>query len=294
MPRIFFPVNLHILDFFSNFAHKIVQKGENRMVSNYKLRNKAIKRLFLLEFKEEKMLRWILRCSFVYALLSNILLKCPALPLPSPILYVMASIDETLRNFCYGIFASTLFYLFIDFYKNKCRTVDARNEMYPNLYTLWHKSYQLVSILNNHALDEILSDEELLSSINLNLCGKEDEESGPSSCKMSSSKFHTLFIFWSDLLKDKDKFLDIYGSVISTEEYSQLNDKELDYSIEVLKEYLPSDDQIRNAKTITIRKHSIQRAIYLIVTLKRSLAKMVNKYSVNYYDDEIGIKREAF
>lgn len=59
-------------------------------------------------------------------------------------------------------------------------------------------------------------------------------------------------------------------------------------------EYLPSDDQIRNAKVITIRKHSIQRAIYIIVTLKRELAIMVNKYSVNYYDDKIGIKREAF
>lgn len=273
---------------------KIAQKGENRMVSNYKLRNKAIKRLFLLELKEEKILLYVLGCSFVYALLSNILLECPALPLPSPILYIMASIDETLRNFCYGIFASTLFYLYIDFYKNKCRTVDARNEMYPNLYSLWHKSYQLVSTLNNNVLDKTLNDEELLSSINLNLCGQEDEVSSPSSCKMSASKFHTLFIFWSDFLKDKDKFLDIYGSVISTEEYSQLNDKELDYSIEVLKEYLPSDDQIRNAKVITIRKHSIQRAIYLIVTLKRELAIMVNKYSVNYYDDKIGIKREAF
>lgn len=264
------------------------------MAINYKLRNKAIKRLFRLELKEEKMLRWVLRCSFAYALLSNILLECPALPLPSQVLYIMASIDETLRNFCYGLFASTIFYILIDFYKNKCKTVDARNEMYPSLYTLWHKSYQLVLTLNNQALDKTLSDKELLSSINSSLCGQEEGKSSPSTCKISADKIHFLYIFWSDLLKDKVKFLDLYGSLISSEEYSQLNDKELDYSIEVLNEYLPSDDQIRKAETITVRKHSIQRAIYLIITFKRNLANMVNKYSVYYYDDEIGIKRNAF
>ena len=63
---------------------------------------------------------------------------------------------------------------------------------------------------------------------------------------------------------------------------------------ERLKEYSPNDNQIREGKLILIRDYDIQRALYLILNFKTDMAKMVNKYSVFYYGDQRGVRKDAF
>ena len=61
-----------------------------------------------------------------------------------------------------------------------------------------------------------------------------------------------------------------------------------------LKGYIPEEEKIRHGLSITIRDYDIQRAIYLIITFNTDLAMMVNRYSVNYYGDLPGIRKDAY
>lgn len=217
------------------------------------------------------------------------------MPLPTNVLDILASIDETVRNACYGLIASTAFYLAIDFYKSAYTKIDVYNDMYPSLYNLWLKTYQLVFALNNFNIEKSLTNEELQTSIITNFCKQEKEEkTNGMTRKISSDLFHLLYVQWDDTLKDKRKFLETYGHILEREEHAKLNDNELDTSLERLKEYVPSDEQIAKAIPITIRDYDIQRAIYLILKYKTDLASMVNKYSVFYYGDQRGIRKDAF
>ena len=260
---------------------------------NSKARNKAILRLMHQGYKKEGIVLFVLSFSLIYALVSNLLTHCTPMPLPTNVLDILASIDETFRNSCYGLIASTAFYLAIDFYKSSYKMIDIYNDMYPSLYNLWLKIYQLVYALNNFNIDKAQKNEELQASIIENFCNQVKEEPiNRTTRKISSDLFHLLYVQWEDALKDKRKFLETYGHILEREEHAKLNDKELDTSLERLKEYVPSDEQI--AKAITIRDYDIQRAIYLILKYKTDLASMVNKYSVFYYGDQRGIRKDAF
>lgn len=268
------------------------------MIGNNPERNKAIRQLLRQGAKNERMVLWALSFSVIYALVSNLLTHCPPLPLSANILDIMASIDETIRNCCYGIIAGISFYLLNDFYKNAYKKVDIYNDMYPNLYNLWLKTYQLVLALNNHELDESQSNDELHTSIINHLCEQSEKEAKKANLSTTheifSGDIHLLFVMWHDIAQDKRKFLATYGHIIEREEYSKLNDKELDIMDERLKEYSPNDDQIREGKLILIRDYDIQRALYLILNFKTDMAKMVNKYSVFYYGDQRGVRKDAF
>jgi len=264
-----------------------------KMRLNSKARNKAILRLMHQGYKKEGIVLFVLSFSLIYALVSNLLTHCTPMPLPTKVLDILASIDETFRNSCYGLIASTAFYLAIDFYKSSYKMIDIYNDMYPSLYNLWLKTYQLVCALNNFNIDKAQKNEELQASIIENFCNQVKEEPiNRTTRKISSDLFHLLYVQWEDALKDKRKFLETYGHILEREEHAKLNDKELDTSLERLKEYVPSDEQI--AKAITIRDYDIQRAIYLILKYKTDLASMVNKYSVFYYGDQRGIRKDAF
>ena len=265
------------------------------MRQNSKSRNKAILRLMRQGYKKEGIVLFVLSFSLIYALTSNLLTHCTPLPLPTNVLDILDSVDVTCRNACYGLIASTAFYLFNDFYKNSYKKVDIYSDMYPSLYNLWLKSYQLVFALNNFNIEKSLTNEELQTSIIINFCKQErEEQTNRTTRKISSDLFHLLYMGWDDALKDKRKFLETYGHILEREEHAKLNDKELDTSLERLKEYVPSDEQIAKAIPITIRDYDIQRAIYLILKYKTDLASMVNKYSVFYYGDQRGIRKDAF
>ena len=262
---------------------------------NSKARNVAILRLMRQGYKREGIVLFVLSFSLIYALASNILTHCTPLPLPTNVLDILDSIDVTCRNACYGLIASTAFYLFNDFYKNSYKKVDIYSDMYPSLYNLWLKIYQLVFALNNFNIDESLNNEDLQASIITNFCKQVKEEStNRTTRKISSDLFHLLYVEWDDALKDKEKFLETYGHILEREEHAKLNDKELDTLLERLREYVPSDEQIAKAKPLTIRDYDIQRAIYLILKYKADLASMVNKYSIFYYGEQRGIRKDAF
>lgn len=135
------------------------------MEQNYKTRNKAIWQLIRQKIIKERMVLYVLTFSLIYALVSNILTHCSPLNLPTSVLGVMASIDETLRNCCYGVIASITFYLINDFYKNVYKKVDLYNDMYPSIYRLWLKVYQLLLAINNFELDDTLTNDALQASI---------------------------------------------------------------------------------------------------------------------------------
>lgn len=257
---------------------------------NNKERNKAILRLMRQRIGTEKSVLFILFISFSYALGSNILTHYCLIKYN-----ILVSIDETLRNVFYGVIAGIAFYLANDFYKNAYKKVDSYSAMYPSLYSLWLRTYQLILAINKHELDKTQSIDELLSSIMSNICeGNEEETSHRYNIEISADKFQLLYILWSDVLKDKVKFLETYGNAIEREEYSKLNDKGLDISVERLKEYAPNDEQIAKAKMVKICNYDIQRTIYLILNYKTDLASMVNKYSIFYYGNQIGIRKNAF
>lgn len=268
------------------------------MRQNYKARNKAIWQLMCQNAKKESNVLCIGTLSFLYAIVSNLLEQYSLLPFSNNTLYVLSSLDVTIRNCCYGLVAGITFYLLNDFYKNAYKKVDLYNDMYPSLYRLWLKIYQLILAINNHTLDQTQSNDELHSSIITNLCGIQDKGDEHTARKMTQEilacDYHLLFVMWSDISKDKEKYLKTYGHIITREEYSKLDDKELDIMGERLSENVPNDEQIRNGMSITIRNYDIQRAIYLILTFKTDLALMVNKYAINYYDDQIGIRKDAF
>lgn len=258
-------------------------------------RIKAIWQLMCQIKHKETLVICVLVGCIIYALVSNLLTHCSPLNLPPNVLDCMASIDETLRNFCYGIVASATFYLLNDFYKNAYKKVDLYNDMYPSLYRLWLKVYQLVLPINNRELDETLTNEELLASIIKNLrVDKEEETSRSINIDIRPDLFHIIYVMWEDALKDKEKFLEVYGHVIEREEYSKLNDKELDISLERIKTIYPGDEHIAKGLPITMSDYDIQRAIYLILKYKSDLASMVNKYSIYYYGEERGIRKDAF
>lgn len=153
----------------------------------------------------------------------------------------------------------------------------------------------MVFALNNYKLDESQNNEEMFSSIVSNLCGVTEEKTSFSSkSNIPAGMVHLLNIQWPDILKDKEKFLKVYGDVITKEEYFKLNDKELDTSVERLKEYSPNDEQIVSGEKIKIRDYDIQRAIYLILNFKTDLAVMVNQYSAYYYSDARDVRKDAF
>ena len=268
------------------------------MRQNFRARNKAIGRLMCQNAKKERIVLWIGAITLIYVIASNLLKQYSLLPFSNNVLYVLSSLDETLRNCCYGIVAGITFYLLNDFYKNAYQKVDTYNDMYPNLYRLWLKTYQLILAINDQELDKSHSNEELQSSIITNLCGQQEKEEDnvvhKTNQEILASDLHLLFVLWSDIAEDKKKFLEAYGHVIAREEYLKLNDKELDIMGEQLKGYVPEDEQIRNGMSITIRDYDIQRAIYLILMFRTDLSMMVNKYSINYYGDLQGIRKEAF
>ena len=260
-----------------------------------KARNKAIKRLIGLQLEREKIVLWILVSAVVYALISNFLTLVSPLHTTSCIWNFLASCDETMRNCCYGVIAGISFYLINDFYKNIYKKVDSYNEMYPSLFELWWNLRSLIISINDYKIDRNMSNEELKTSIITYLSHESGEEQLSRRFReIPAQKYQLLCDLWDEASKNKMKFLETYGHIITREEYAKLNDRELDISVDRLNQYTLDDKIILRETKIIISERDIQRAIYLIVRYKTDLALMVNKYSNYYYGYQKGLKQEAF
>jgi len=259
-----------------------------------KLRSKIIIKKFCENFNKEHTVKWFFIGSGLYALVSNLLLHCSPLDINPTVLYYMAAVDETLRNCSYGIFASITFYLINDFYKNIYSKVDLYNEMYPDLYNLWLKVYQLVLSLTDYNLNEKQSNDEIKNIILNNIRLKDNKGDNTRQSHIPIDYFHLLYVLWLDADKDKTKFLHVYGNIISRVEYSKLDDKENDLLIEELKQLLPKEKQFTKGMTVTMDAHALERLIYIILLYKSNLATMVNEYSEFYYCKQPLIRKDAF
>ena len=262
---------------------------------DYKARKKAIRWLIVQQIEREKVVLYFLVFAVLYALVSNFLALCSPFSPSTDIWRFMASCDETLRNCCYGVIAGITFYIINDFYKNIYQKVDLYNEMYPGLYDLWWNIKLLILCINDNKIDRSLSNEELKTSIITYLSHESGEERAyRRTRKISAREYQLLCNLWTEASEDKKKYLETYGHLITRVEYSKLNDRELDISVERLNGYAPDDEHISKDMMISITERDLQRAIYLILKYKTDLALMVNKYSIYYYGNQRGVRKDAF
>jgi len=250
-----------------------------------------IKQLVLERLRDERVVLTILCIAIFYALVSNILLHVPPLRINPILLDMMASLDDVIRNCCYGVVASIAFYFLNDYYKKIESKVDEYCGMYPDLYELWLKVYQLVLALSNQKCVSKQNQKETIDDIVQYVC-KNNIDSRD--LEVEVDIYHTMLLLWTELFKEKKKFLEVYGNTISREEYFKLNDNEYATSLEILNDAMPKMNNYEKGMTVSISSHYLQRTIYLIVKYKSDLAKMVNKYSRYYYGNQRGIRTDAF
>lgn len=264
------------------------------MKRKYCSRYKVLTKLLIEGLFNEFPLLFICSLAIIYAFVSNFLLSFPPLNISETTLHVLSSIDVVLRNCCYGIVAGVIFYFINDFFKNIVKNIDSYNEMYPDVYNLWLKSHQLVLALSGYKYNESHDQETVMGLMTSYFYGKKKLHRSYSKISIDLDRFHLLVILWTEANKDKNKFLDAYGPIISRSEYSKLNDKELDTSLERITAIMPNVDYFEKGMTVEVWDNDIQRVLFLILNYKSCLVNMVNKYSKYYYADERGIRKDAF
>lgn len=257
-------------------------------------RDRIIWKLVRERYKGEIVIRLALLLSIAYATISCFMLRYNPIDINPVILDIMATFDEVIRNCCYSVIAGIVFYILNDFYKNIYSLVDTYNGMYPELYKLWLKVYQLILSLNEYKYDESPKDD----VYNLLLANfvKEDDihQAGFGNVEIPYDKGHLLLFLWTDVNTERRKFLETYGNIISRNEYSKLNNNEYDVGVDILKEAIPQIEHYEKDMTVTISNHCIQRTIFLICILKNDLVTMANKYSKFYYENQKGIRTDVF
>lgn len=224
--------------------------------------------------------------AFVYALISNILYKCTPLPIDARLLSIMDSIDVVLRNFCYGIGASVFFYLFHDVIRNHRNTLDTYNEMFEELHKLWWSIRSPLMILCDDIFKYPQSKESLIQKIYLRFCTtKKERFTLASVTKLPISDADFLLNTWTNVMTEKKKFLEVYGDIISREEFLKLNNSEYDYCLQRLKDVMPEVEIFEKGQVVIMRDFDILMTSRLMLEFQSDLAKMVNKYSIYDYSE---------
>ena len=250
-------------------------------------RSKVIRHILCLNLKDEGTAKWSFIIASTYALISNFLYRCPPLNIDPTILNVMASLDEVIRNCCYGVMASISFYIFHDFIKNHKAKVDLYNDMFEELDKLCWEVKKLIKFACNNQFDESQDILATAQSICSHLCINEKKRmTGSSTNEIAIENFHFLQTTWSEIQIQKKKFLEVYGNDIDRVEFFKLNNREYEISDERLKNIMPEVETFEKGMTVTIRDYDIQRASYLIVEFYLVLAKMVDKYSIYNYSED--------
>ena len=244
------------------------------------------------KFFEERILRLALYITIPYTLISNFLSHCPPLSMDYWILSIMDSLDVVIRNCCYGVIAGIAFYFFNDFHKSIGSKIDKYNGMFSELHKLWWGIYNPLSNVNSNTYDEskdiITNIQYIYQYLYENKTGK--EINAQTILEIPRDRLSYINYKWQTAQEEKKKFLEIYGNIISREEYSRMAYSEYDISIEVLKTAFSDIMVIDEKEYVCITERNLQRALYLMVQFEKDLAKMVNKYFEFYYGDYKSIK----
>lgn len=257
-------------------------------------RNRIIWKLIREKYKNEVFVISALLLSITYTIVSSFCLRCSPLIINSTILDIMASLDEVIRNCCYGVIAGIVFYFLNDFYKSTYSLIDTYNRMFPELYKVWLKIYQLIFTLSDQKYD-ISHKDDVYNFLLANFVKEDDiHKENFKNIETPYDKCHLLLWLWTDVNIERKKFLEIYGNIISREEYSKLNYNEYDVSIDMLKAVISETEHYEKEPTVSIPNRYIQRTIFLICTLKNDLVIMANKYSKFYYETRRGIRTDVF
>ena len=252
--------------------------------SNYK--DKVLCQTLRDRMKKERLAFGILLIAFVYALASNILYKCEPLSIDPRLLSIMYSIDGVIRNFCYGIGASVCFYLFHDVIRNHRKTVETYNDMFEELHKLWWSIRSPLMILCEDIFKYPQDKEVLTQKLYLRFCKtKKEQITLAGVTKLSVSDVHYLLTTWTLVMDEKKKFLEVYGNVISREEFLKINNIDYDYCLQRLKEVMPEMETFGKDQVVNMRDFDIMMTSKLMIELQSDLAKMVHKYSIYDYSD---------
>ena len=255
-------------------------------MSNSKYKKKVLCHTLRDRLKEERLAYGFLLIAFVYALVSNILYKCDPLSIDPRLLSIMDSVDGVIRNFCYGIGASICFYLFHDVIRNHRKTVETYNDMYEELHKLWWSIRSPLMILCEDIFKYPQDKETLIQKLCLCFCKiKKEQITLAGVTKLSISDVHYLLTTWILVMDEKKKFLEVYGDVISREEFLRINNIEYDYCLQRLKEVMPKMETFEKGQVVNMRDFDIMMTSKLMLELQSDLAKMVNKYSIYDYSD---------
>ncbi len=255
-------------------------------MSKTKYKEKVLCQTLKARMKEERLAFGILLIAFVYALASNILSKCEPLSIDTRLLSIMDSVDGVIRNFCYGIGASVCFYLFHDVIHNHRKTVEANNNMFEELHKLWWSIRLPLMILCEDIFKYPQDKEALIQKLCLRFCKtKKEQITLAGVTKLSVSDVDYLLTTWTLVMDEKKKFLEVYGDVISREEFLRINNINYDYCLQRLKEVMPKMEISGKDQIVNMRDFDIVMTSKLMLELESDLAKMVNKYSIYDYSD---------
>lgn len=198
----------------------------------------------------------------------------------------MDSFDEVIRNFCYGIGASVFFYLFHDVIRNHRKKIDTYNEMFEELHKLWWSIRSPLMILCDDIFQYSQAKESLIQKIYLRFCKtKKEQITLASATKLPISDVYFLLSTWTNVMTEKKKFLEVFGNVISREEFLKINNSEYDYCLQKLKDVMPEVETFEKGQVITMRDYDILMTFRLMLDFQSDLAKMVNKYSIFDYSE---------
>lgn len=256
------------------------------MIKSNNYKEEVFRHTLLKRIKEEKIAFIVLSIALVYALISNILYHCTPLPIDARLLTFMGSVDEVIRNFCYGIGASVCFYLFHDVIRSHKKTIEVNNEMFSELHKLWWTARLLLFNICEDKYDSTQDLDSMVQEIYLHFCKEKKERiTGASVTKVSIFEFHSLFINWEILMDEKKKFLEVFGNVISREEFLKLANNEYNICLQRMTETMPEVESFEKGQTVNVRDYDIFKTARLLLELQLDLSKMVTKYSVYDYSE---------
>lgn len=255
----------------------MVRRKEN----NVRNRSQIITGLMLKRLMQEKILLAFLVGSILYGFISNLLIGYNITVCPSWFSVIGKSIDDVIRNTCYGVIAGISFYLVNDLYKNVYTKVDVFNAMFNKLYMILFNATSLVQAVSGENYKKYMSREQTFRCIMNNLCNEEDDFRQIGSLvkkrQISVERFTLLANKWEETNGMRKGFLEIYGNMLTTDEQYSLSRYEYDSKTELLRTIYQtiSDTDQQHAEVVD---RDIAAIVNMIVGYKICLTDLSRKY----------------